>query len=258
MGGQRFDGRYNPMGGMSYRQQYTNEIRVFSIENDEVSLRVDQLRTYYDSDHLHRRDYNLVPQRFPDGTEGYMISAGVFRADADLPFLYPVDITEHGFVPHEEFEQLLSHYHSAKLALYDANTGEMHSIFFGGMAQYYYAGDELARDDQVPFVDTISRVTRNSDGSFAEHVLPGRMPGLLGASGEFIPNPDLLPAGSKVFRTNDLSDGPAVVGHIVGGIQSPTPNPFFINRTDLTAAASSVYAVQLTRRQVAHTSVVGP
>jgi hypothetical protein len=258
VGGHRFDGRYNPMRAVSFRQEYTNQIQVFSVQDDKDRLQVELLRAYADADHLHRRDFNLVPQRFPDGTDGYMISAGVFQANADLPFLYPVDVTASGYVAREEFQQLLSHYHSAKLPLYDAATGEMHSIFFGGMAQYYYRDDTLVRDDKVPFVNTISRVTRDSASSLTEYILPLRMPGLVGAGGEFVPNLDLLRAGSRVFQADDIGEEPVVVGHIVGGIQSPDSNPFFSNRTGLTAADSTVYEVRLTRRPVLHSAVAAP
>jgi len=260
VGGHRFDGRYNPMGMMNARQAYTNQIRVFSVDQTGDALRVDLVRTWTDAEHLRRRDYNLVPQVFPDGSEGYTISAGVFQAHADLPFLYPVDVTAGGYAPVPGFEQLLSHYHSPKLSIYDEATGEMHSLFFGGIAQYYYRDAELVRDDFVPFVDTVSRVTRAPDGSLAEYVLPVRMPGLLGASGEFIANVALLRAGSKVFRAADIAAAsaggrPAVVGHIVGGIRSPELNPFFSNRTHLTSADSSVYEVRLILRDAVHRAV---
>jgi hypothetical protein len=266
VGGHRFDGRYHPMGMGPFRQAYTNEVRVFAVSDPVISgthatdsgegLTVELVRVFSDPDHLRRRDYNLVPQLFPDGSEGYMISAGVFQAHVDLPFLYPVDIRTSGITPRESFDQYLSHYHSGKLPLYDEASGEMHSIFFGGIAQYYFRDGVLIRDDLVPFVDTISRVTRAPDDSFTEYVLPVTMPGLLGASGEFIPNPEFLRAGSRVIRTADIGGGPAVAGHLVGGIRSPELNPFFTNRTGLTTADSTIYAVVLTREPVVHTKVV--
>ncbi|MBK8981834.1 MAG: hypothetical protein IPM38_05800 [Ignavibacteria bacterium] len=33
IGGQRFDGRYNPMGHRTYKQTYTDGIRKFEIQN---------------------------------------------------------------------------------------------------------------------------------------------------------------------------------------------------------------------------------
>ncbi len=261
VGGHRFDGRYNPMSMPTFRQEYTNQIRVFSIPagdspTHEVAPVVRLVRSFTDKAHLRRRDYNLVPQILPNGTGSYMVSSGVFQADADLPFLYPVEITADGYRPVPEFRQLLSNYHSAKLPLYDDETGEMHTIFFGGLAQYYYQDGSLIRDDLVPFVDTISRVTRSPDGTYREYALPEQMPGLVGTSGEFIPVTTFLHGDPAVFRSGHLSDGPVVVGHIVGGIRSPQANPFFSNRTHLTAADSSVYAVVLTRTETDHREVL--
>ena len=255
VGGHRFDGRYNPMSMPTFRQEYTNAIRVFSVGDTGGDLDVRMVREYTDPDHLRRRDYNLVPQRRPDGSAAYLLSSGVFQTDADLPFLYPVEITATGYRPIEQFDQLLSHYHSPKLPLFDDATREMHTVFFGGIAQYYLRDGSLIRDDLVPFVDTISRVTRAVDGTYVEYVVPLAMPGLIGASGEFIPNPELLRGDSRVIHTADLPDAPVIVGHIVGGIRSPERNPFSVNRTHLTAADASVYAVVMTPRPSEHATV---
>ena len=255
VGGHRFDGRYNPMDMPTFRQEYTHAIRVFSIQNHDMQIPLEFVREYTDPEHLRRRDYNLVPQYWPDGHDTYIISAGVFQKDVDLPFLYPVEVTANGYHPVEDFDQLLSHYHSAKLPLYDNATAEMHSIFFGGIAQFYYREDVLIQDDHVPFVETISRLTRSVDGSYSEYLLPLQMPGLVGASGEFIPNAKLLRGSSRVIHTEDLPKVPTIVGYIVGGIRSPELNPFSRNRTHLTAADSSVYAVVVSPGSVQHRPV---
>ena len=255
VGGHRFDGRYNPMGMATSRQEYTNSIRVVSVHDRDGVLDVTLDREYTDPDHLRRRDYNLIAQRWPDGSTGYLVSSGVFQRHADLPFLHPVEVTAAGYRPIERFDQLLSHYHSPKLPIFDDESAEMHTVFFGGIAQYYFRDGSLVEDDLVPFVDTISRVTRAVDGTYTEYVVSLKMPGLIGASGEFVPNPESLCAGSRVIHTADLPDGPVVVGHIVGGIRSPELNPFFSDRTHLTAADSAVYAVVLTPGPSVHSAV---
>ena len=185
VGGHRFDGLYNPVGNPTFTQSYTNQIRKFNILNSGAVLSFSDVSATTDPIHLRRRDYNLIPQIFPDGEEGYTISSGAFQSNADLPFLYPVDIKESGYLPVTEFNQYLSNYHSAKACLFDNAVNQMHTLFFGGMSQYYYQDGNLIQDDQVPFVKTISRLTRDSDGTLHEFQLQTEMPGLQGASAEF-------------------------------------------------------------------------
>jgi hypothetical protein len=43
-------------------------------------LSISNYQTVTDAVHLHRRDYNLLPQVFPNGELGYTISSGVFKS----------------------------------------------------------------------------------------------------------------------------------------------------------------------------------
>jgi len=246
VGGQRFDGRYNPMGNPTYTQTYSDKIRKFTIDNSGSQLSYADYTTITDPIHLRRRDYNLLPQIFPDGTEGYTISSGVFQLDTDLPFLYPVDINENGYSPVTDFNQYLSNYHSAKSCLYDSVNNRMHSLFFGGMSQYFYQDGILMQDNNVPFVKTISLLTRFSDSSLTEFQLPQEMPGYSGASAEFIPNYSLPHYPSEIIKLSRVSDEAFIIGHIYGGISSPIMNPFTINQTNTTSADTIIYAVKLT------------
>ena len=249
VGGNRFDGAYNPMGNPTYTQEYTNQIQKFRLEDSENGFIVADYSSITDEVHLHRRDYNLLPQIFPDRQEGYTISSGVFQVGADLPFLYPVDIRESSYTPLTEFNQYLSHYHSAVAVMYDSSLNEMHSIFFGGMSQYYYEDGELIQDDLVPFVKTISRLSRNANGTLEESKLDAEMPGLLGASAEFIPS-ELLPhTSSDILKLNLVESDNLVIGHIFGGIESPSLNPFTNSLSSSTWANSPLYEVRLIREQ---------
>jgi len=245
VGGQRFDGSYNPVGNPTYTQTYTNQIRKFTIDNRGEQLSYANYTTITDPVHLRRRDYNLLPQIFPDGTEGFTISSGVFQENADLPFLYPVDITPEGHAPITAFNQYLSHYHSAKTFLYDSNTNSMHSLLFGGMSQYYYQDGNLIKDDNVPFVNTISRLTRSSDGTLNEYQLPLDMPGLQGSSAEFILNTQLPHYHSEIIKLSEIQSDTILIGHIYGGIESPSLNPFTNNITETTVANNTIYSVHL-------------
>lgn len=247
VGGHNFNGRYNPMGNPTYTQTYTNQIRKFQISQDTTGLSITNYQTITDAVHLRRRDYNLVPQIFPDGTEGYTISSGVFQATVDLPFLYPVDITSNGVFPITSFNQYLSNYHSAKVAFYDSLNNEMHSIFFGGMSQYYYQNGNLIQDNQVPFVKTISRLSRFADSSLQEFQLATEMPNFKGASAEFILNQQLPHYESEIIKLSNIQADTISIGHIFGGILSNSLNPFSVNQTNTTSADPSIYAVKLIR-----------
>lgn len=256
VGGHRFDGRYNPMNNPTFTQTYSNQIRSFTIDNTGSQLSFSNYQEVTDAVHLHRRDYNLVPQVFPDGQLGYTVSSGVFQINQDLPFLYPVDIKNSGYTPQTQFNQYLSNYHSAKVGLYDAASNRMHSLFFGGMSQYYYNSGVLVQDNLVPFVKTISRVTRFSDGSLLEYNLPVEMPDYKGAGAEFIPNHLLPHYENEVLKLNNISDNEFVIGHIYGGIQSSSINPFSANQTNLTNSDASIYEVKLVKNSLSSASAL--
>jgi hypothetical protein len=250
VGGHRFDGRYNPMGNPTYTQTYVDGIKKFSLNNSGAQLSYSNYSLITDQVHLHRRDYNLVPQIFPNGEEGYTISSGVFQIGVDLPFLYPVDIKTAGHTPQPTFNQYLSNYHSAKTALYDSVSNTMHSVFFGGMSQYSYINNVLTQDNNVPFVKTISRVSRDASGNLQENIFPIEMPALIGASAEFIPNHNAPHYKSEIIKLSSIAADSVLAGHIYGGIYSPQINPFTSNQTSVTNAHNTIYEVWLVKSQL--------
>jgi len=247
VGGHRFDGRYNPMGNPTFTQTYSNQIRKFTIDNSGTQLSYANYQEITDAVHLHRRDYNLLPQVFPGGELGYTISSGVFQISADLPFLYPVDIKSSGYYPQTQFNQYLSNYHSGKACLYDQTENRMHNLFFGGMSQYYYQNGTLLQDDTVPFVKTISRTTRSADGTLTEYQLPVEMPSLKGSGAEFIMNTNLPHYSNEVIKLSDITANEFVIGHLYGGIQSSSKSAFTDNQVNLTNADPTVYEVKLVK-----------
>lgn len=62
-----------PNHGPGFVQEYTNSVRRFKIIDDGVNLSVVHLPSFVDSDQLHRRDYNVVPQIMPNGEEGLTV-----------------------------------------------------------------------------------------------------------------------------------------------------------------------------------------
>jgi hypothetical protein len=246
VGGQKFIGRYNPMGpthGPGFIQEYTDQIRKFKINDDGITLSVTHLPSITDTEQLHRRDYNVSPQIMPNGQEGATAFSGVFQKTVDLPFLNCVNIDSSGYAVNNNFSQYYNHYHCGFLPLYSANANEMHTVFFGGIAQFYDSLGVLVQDNNVPFVRTIARVTRNADGAMAEYKLPVEMPALLGASAEFIPVETLPAYANDVVKLDELSADTTLVGYIYGGIASTGRNIFWINTGTESSANSQIFKV---------------
>ncbi len=249
-GGNRFDGRYNPMGHSTYVQTYTNAIRKFKIQDDGVNLNVYNLDSIVDQLQLHRRDYNLVPEISPQGKIGYTMFSGVFQPTVNLPFLNTVNFDSAGDHVNNNFNQFLNHYHCPTFAGYDGINNRMHYFFFGGISQYYIDSNaNLIKDDEVPFVKTITRITREPDGTMTEIKLPIEMPGLLGSGGEFILN-NLNPHYSnEVIKFDLLTEDTTFVGYIFGGILSTAPNIFFTNTGSESTASNNMYKVFITKNK---------
>jgi len=246
VGGQKFEGRYNPMGpahGPGFVQQYTDQIRKFKLLDNGTTLVVTHLPAWTDTDQLHRRDYNVVPQIMPNGQEGFTAFSGVFQKTVDLPYLNCVNVDSNGFVPNNNFTQYYNHYHCAFLPLYSDSAKEMHTVFFGGIAQFYDSLGVLIQDNNVPFVKTIARVTRKANGTMAEYKLPEEMPDFLGASSEFIPLETLPAYPNDVIKLDELPSGKTLVGYIYGGIASTAANVFWINTGTESSASSQIYKV---------------
>jgi hypothetical protein len=244
-GGQRFDGRYNPMGGPTYTQTYSNSIIKFKIIDNGNNFSIDLIKTTTDATNLHRRDYNVVPQILPNGQEGLTAFSGVFQANLDLPYLNCVNIDSASYSIQSNFSQYYNHYHCAHVPLYSASKNKMHSVFFGGIAQYYDSAGTLVQDNNVPFVNTIARVTRTADGKMTEYKLPTEMPGYLGSSSEFILAEGVSSYPNDIIELDSLEDDTLLIGYIYGGIRSTAKNIFFINDGSQSSANAVLYSVKL-------------
>ncbi len=250
IGGQDFQGRYNPMGpthGPGFTQTYSNQIRKFNILDNGTLLGVNNISIITDSVNLHRRDYNALPQILPNLSQGITAYSGVFQQNVDLPYLNEVTIDSLSYIVNNNFNQYYNHYHCANIPLYSASRNEMHALFFGGIAQYYDSLGILVQDNNVPFVKTIARVTRDVNGTLAEYKLPIEMPALLGAGAEFIYRDNLPVFTNGVIKMDELSADSTVLGYIYGGINSSAKNIFWINDGSQSASSANIYKVTLHR-----------
>lgn len=243
VGGHRFDGRYNPADRPTFVQTYTNSVRRFTLD---VNGKPSWLPAFEDSLNMHRRDFNVVLNQLPDGQTSLTAFSGVFQYGVDLPFQTAINITEKGLSEQPGFYQYYNHYHCADVSLYDAKTAEMHTLFFGGIAQYYDSLGILLQDNGVPFVHTISRVTRRADGSMTEYKFPVEMPALLGAGSEFI-SAATLPKNDHGVALFEAGADSLLLGTIVGGIASTGRNIFWINDDEESSAFSGMFDVYLVK-----------
>jgi hypothetical protein len=250
VGGQKFIGRYNPMGpdhGPGFIQEYTNEIRKFKIGESDGKPIIEEYTAWSDKDLLHRRDYNLAPYVFEDGEPGFMLFTGVFQHEEDIPWLNSVKITEAGYEEIPDFEQRFCQYHTAKADIFDETRNEMYTIFFGGIGRYYIdEGKFLINDINVPFVKTISLVTRNSEGEMTEYKI-GETEGdtYLGASSWLIPSKGTT---SDILRINDDGPDQILIGHVYGGIESDFNNIFFENDGSQSQATNRIFKLNLQKK----------
>ncbi len=249
VGGQKFEGRYNPMGpdhGPGFIQQYTNAIRKFKIMDNNNQLGITDYSETIDTSELHRRDYNMLSQIFPDGSKGFTVFSGVFQYKADLPWLNTLNINQNGYKVIPDFEQRLNQYHGAKTALFDSKNNVSYNIFYGGISRFYFDSNGILIDDlDVPFVKTISMVTRDQTGTLEEKAI-GTMPAFLGASAEFIPaNNTNFVSGTDILNFDPEFKDSLLIGYIFGGIKSSADKVFWINDGTQSEASNQIYKVFL-------------
>ncbi|MBK7964947.1 MAG: T9SS type A sorting domain-containing protein [Bacteroidetes bacterium] len=232
-----------PTHGPGFFQQYTDAIRKFDIYDSGTAISINHHAPIIDSVNLHRRDYNVVHQILPDGSEGITAFSGVFQHGINLPFLNCVNVDSNTYAVNNAFSQYYNHYHCAVVPIYAENKNEMHTLFFGGIAQYYDSLGILVQDNNVPFVKTIARVTRDGSGLMSEYKLPIEMPAYLGASSEFIPVESNTRVANGVLKQDSLLADTTLLGYIYGGISSNDPNIFFINTGTQSVATSQIFKV---------------
>lgn len=251
VGGHRFEGVYSANSGENQLQFYTNSIRKFTLDNPAQVWQVVHKSIILDELHLHRRDYNLAPQISQQGEPGLVAFSGVFQPGSSaLPFQNIVEIGHSGHHPVNGFSQFLANYHCAKVPLFVASQNEMHTVFFGGMSQYWVDGnDSLIRDNRIPFVRTISRVSRLADGNYEEVPFHNQLPFFTGTSAEFILADGIPTLENGIIDYDALQMGNNLIGYIAGGIVTPETqrNPFIVNNVGITWANQHLLRVFLVK-----------
>lgn len=240
VGGQRFEGRYNPVGpdhGPGFEQTYANAARRFKLVNGTPEF----LEPLTDTALLHKRDYNLLPKFNNDVNTALTAFSGVFQYNIDMPFMNVVNIDNAGISEQKGFSQYLNQYHSAAFTIWDSFRRENNHFFLGGIAQYYFQKDTLVCDPDVPFVKTISKLVQSADGSMMEYELAAKMPDWLGAASEFVPAESLSTTESGIIKLSTEKPEKILIGYVIGGIKSSKGNVFW--NDDISNASPLVFKV---------------
>ena len=193
--GHMFNGEYSSDGGGQVQQEYSNSIRVFSIQASRGTSGV-QLQASYTGSYptvtsgmnpdnpFHRRDLTVKPALDPTGTPRIGVYGGVFKGGKMQGYVTPLYVTPGSNVGLSVTEdttaaQLLSQYDCATLQIYSKSKGAMYSTFLGGISQFYWdpscnclKGDAVNLStrpiDGLPFISSVStfRVTAAGSAQF--------------------------------------------------------------------------------------------
>ncbi len=233
-------------------QQYTEQVRRFTIHDDGVNLSITLKRSLPEvpDPNYRRRDLNVVPiVKKVKGKieESFTALSGVFTPPPDTGiWTVPVEITAKGHPSmadpnlHSTFKQGMNNYDSATFGMYSEETDEMYTILFGGISFGFFEesckGLKFMTDDEIPFINQTSTIRIDKNGKYTQHFMRhGGFPLILS---EHVNkgNPLLFGAECELFFLDyidrypndvvklDLIKEPTVIGYIVGGIQSTLPN----------------------------------
>lgn len=225
VGGHDFNGLYSQNGTPAFTQEYSSEIRKFQLTITADGL--PQIIAYesFTDPEFHRRDLNVAPCTLEGGEEGLCAYGGVFRPDADLPYLHPIYISENGIEVNEEYDQLMSQYTCPILPVYDIAQDEMHSVFFGGLSFHTYDTEmqTFVEEELIPFIPSFTMMSRAADGTTQEQVLNTAFDELLGTNAKLVLLKDVPLSSEGVIDLNSITQTQEVA-YIYGGIKALIPN----------------------------------
>lgn len=257
MFGHYFRGRYQETPGPIFVQVYSEEVKKFVIDDDGVNLNITYYGSVVDTNHFHRRDLTVSPAIDLNGTESWTAFSGVFRKDADLPYLSPINFYPNNtYVVDTSFDQKMNNYTCAFIPIFDSVHGTMYTVLMGGCSLYDYdpSNGNMTYDSLVPFVADISVMVQSATGQWAQVPLQVQMPELLGSNMKFVPIDTVTSYDNEVVRLRDVQ-GRMLIGYLYGGIEASAPND------QPSIANDSIFRVYLTPDQVVlntidHTSLI--
>jgi hypothetical protein len=223
MFGHNFKGTYDPVSpSVLFTQTYSNRIKKFNLADNGTTISLSNFSYITDTINFHRRDLTTCPLIQPDGSFGIGAYGGVFKKNADMPYLEPILLSANGTTTLKTYQQVMSQYTCAVLPAYDAVRKNMYTTFFGGISLYdYNTGTGLVvRDTTLPFISDITTLSTFANGSMEERVLPLQLPALLGSNAKFILNKAASNYSNEVINLQQLPKTQSLVGYIIGGIKA--------------------------------------
>ena len=259
--GQNFAGDYN----INSNGNYTCQVRPFQVIDTEKSLSVYPYSQKSPVPIYRRRDLNVVPAIRQKGSslEQYLVSyGGVFTPGANAgAWTIPIEIEADGAANSLDtsnpntFAQGMNNYSCPNLGLYSAKTGDMYTLFFGGISFLYaingglYSPEgSLCQDSNLGFTNDVTSIRIDSSGNYQQYLMSATFPSiaptfgscpaatfpltcesvttnsspslLFGASATFLALPNLPYYPNSVLALDQLGPNPILLGYIVGGIAS--------------------------------------
>jgi hypothetical protein len=223
--GHNFGGRYTDPPTPMFTQEYHEKVKKFSISDDGTTITVGPMTTTTDTNNFHRRDMNLSPVILPDDSQGLRAYGGVFKKDANLPYLEPITINAGGITV-SSYQQQMSQYTCALMPAYDSTSEKMYSTFFGGISLHSYneGTSTLMTDSLMPFINDVTTMVVNADGTAEETILPLQLNGLIGSNAKFVLNDNIAHYSNEVIHLNALPESKVLAGYFFGGIRAQSGN----------------------------------
>jgi hypothetical protein len=266
--GQKFMGQYRGFGSSNdYSQEYTEEVRVFTLKPNSVEILSYGAQTNSESDHpFHRRDGNIIEDIDP-ATKKPRITAlgGVFPPGIIGGYTYPIYINGPSTPTLDRSgNQKFSQYECPIISVYNEtpDSSIVYHTLFGGIGHYYYhqtptqadtfrIANDQGRNDGLPYVADITTFQHSSNGNYNEFIHVNPVPGerLLGTSVRFIVNNRLITnrisfSNGVIFLPSIPAGQTRLAGYIFGGIEAYNPLPAIPNTG--TFATNTLFAVHVT------------
>jgi len=259
--GQNFKGFYVP----GSNGEYTNQIRHFKIRDTGKKISIVVKKAEEPNENYRRRDLNIIPviQKTKHGyRKAFTALSGVFT-ETDGAWTVPVVIYRNGSSEmanpdlDETFKQGMNNYVSASVGLFSTRSNAMYEILMGGISFGYFQGGVFQTDDELPFINHVTTIRIDEEGRYSQHLMEGEYPVILstqsnpgnpllfGAGASFILDESIKTFNNQVISLDKIKDYPALIGYIVGGIQSTLPNT---NTSSDSAASPYIFKVILGKR----------
>ena len=284
--GQNFVGSYTS----SSNGVYTCQISPFQIIDTGKSLLVYPYPQPTPLPLYRRRDLNIVPaiKKAGPSLQQYLVAfGGVFTPGEDAgAWTIPIEIRADGssetldLSNPNTFAQGMNNYNCANLGLYSEKTGDMYTIFFGGISFLYslngglYSSEgSFCQDGGLGFTNDVTTIRIDSSGNYQQYFMSATFPSitptfgscpsptfpitcesaasnsspvlLFGAYAAFLGLPNLPYYPNAVLALDRLGSSPILLGYIVGGIQSSAAETCSETGNVDTRASPHIFSVTL-------------